>query len=96
MYVKPTPCQFPEEITVTEEVKEYIQHRGCDFRICTSCGGPLLLPVSMKPSKPTDLQVKAGDQVIFISIHQARFLNSITMNMLPLFLDQMDDSTGIS
>ncbi|MCU0632268.1 MAG: hypothetical protein MUC66_04745 [Methanolinea sp.] len=91
MYVRPNTSTHPEDIAVNEDVAEYINKRGCDFRICTSCGGPLLLPISMKPPKSTDLQVRAGDHTIFISIHQARYLHSIHRGMLPMFLDHMED-----
>ena len=63
---------------------------GSDFRISTSCGGPILLPVSIKPPKPTDLQLPAGDYVIFVSIHQARYLSTVHMGMVPFFLDEME------
>ena len=73
------------EITVGPEVLAYISKRDCDFRICTSCGGPILLPVQVKPPKKTDLLLKAGNHTIYVSIHQARFLNSIHMDMIPFF-----------
>lgn len=73
------------EITVVPEVIAYINRRDCDFRICTSCGGPILLPIRVKPPKKTDLLLKAGNHTIYISIHQARFLNSIHMDMIPFF-----------
>ncbi len=75
------------EVIVTPEVIEYINRRNCDFRICTSCGGPVLLPVRIKPPKRSDLLLKAGDHTIYISIHQARFLHSIHMEMVPFFDD---------
>jgi len=75
------------EVTVVPEVIEYINKRDCDFRICTSCGGPILLPTRVKPPKKTDLLLKAGDHTIYVSIHQARFLNSIHMDMIPFFDD---------
>lgn len=74
-------------ITLTDEVVEYIAERGCDFRICTSCGGPILLPVSMKPPKKTDIPVKAGDHSIFVSMHQAPYIQVIHRGMIPLFYD---------
>lgn len=77
-----------EEVLIQTEVLDYIQKRGCDFRICTSCGGPILLPVRMKPPKPTDLQIKAGEHTIFVSIHQARYLHAIHMGMVPIFFDE--------
>ena len=73
------------EITVVPEVLAYINKRDCDFRICTSCGGPILLPIRVKPPKKTDLLLKAGNHTIYVSIHQARFLNSINMDMIPFF-----------
>ncbi len=73
------------EITVVPEVLAYISKRDCDFRICTSCGGPILLPIRVKPPKKTDLLLKAGTHTIYVSIHQARFLNSIHMDMIPFF-----------
>lgn len=75
------------EITIVPEVLDYIRKRDCDFRICTSCGGPILLPVRIKPPKKTDLLLKAGNHTIYVSVHQARFLNSIHMDMIPFFDD---------
>jgi hypothetical protein len=76
-----------EEVSVAPEVIDYINQRDCDFRICTSCGGPILLPVRVKPPKKTDLLLKAGNHTIYVSIHQARFLNRIHMDMIPFFDD---------
>jgi hypothetical protein len=61
MFAHPNDQIRPENISIADEVIAYIQKRKCDFRVSTSCGGPMLLPVSMKPPKQTDLQVKAGD-----------------------------------
>jgi hypothetical protein len=76
------------EVTIVPDVIEFINKRDCDFRICTSCGGPVLLPIRVKPPKKTDLLLKAGNHVIFVSIHQARFLHSIRMDMIPFFDDE--------
>jgi len=80
------------DITIDPEVIAYVNKRDCDFRICTSCGGPILLPVRIKPPKKTDLLVKAGNHTLYVSIHQARFLNTIHMDMVPFFDD--DEITG--
>jgi hypothetical protein len=79
------------EITIVPEVIDYINKRDCDFRICTSCGGPILLPIRVKPPKKTDLLLRAGDHMIYVSVHQARFLHSIRLDMIPFF---DDDSEG--
>jgi hypothetical protein len=75
------------DVTIDPEVIGYINKRGCDFRVCTSCGGPILLPIRVKSPKKTDLLLKAGNHIIYVSIHQARFLNSIHMDMIPFFDD---------
>jgi len=75
------------EVTIVPEVIEFINKRDCDFRICTSCGGPILLPVRVKPPKKSDLLLRAGNHMIYVSIHQARFLHSIRMDMIPFFDD---------
>lgn len=85
--------QYPAgDIRVTDEVVAYIAKRQCDFRISTSCGGPILLPISIKPPKPTDLQVPAGDFTIFISLHQARYLSTVHMGMVPFFMDEIEEA----
>ncbi|MGB7787865.1 hypothetical protein [Methanoregula sp.] len=75
------------EVTIAPEVLEYINKRGCDFRVCTSCGGPVLLSTRIKSPKKSDLLLKAGNQMIYVSVHQARFLNTIQMDMIPFFDD---------
>jgi hypothetical protein len=75
----------PGGITIVPEVLDYINKRNCDFRICTSCGGPILLPTRIKPPKRTDLLLKAGNHTIYVSIHQVRFLDNIHLDMIPFF-----------
>jgi hypothetical protein len=79
------------EVTIVPEVIEYINRRGCDFRICTSCGGPILLPTHVKPPKKSDLLLKAGNRTIYVSVHQARFLHCIRPDMIPFFDDINSD-----
>jgi len=86
MYTRESTCT--SEISIVPEVIEYINKRDCDFRICTSCGGPILLPVRVKPPKKTDLLLRAGNHMIYVSVHQARFLHSIRMDMIPFFDDE--------
>jgi hypothetical protein len=88
MHTNPHDSASPGEVIVAPEVIEYINRRNCDFRICTSCGGPILLPTRVKPPKRSDLLLKAGSHTIYISIHQARFLHSIRMEMIPFFDDE--------
>jgi hypothetical protein len=90
MHTKESPRL--NQVTIVPEVIDYINKRDCDFRICTSCGGPILLPLRIKPPKKTDLLIRAGNHTIYISAHQARFIHSIRMDMVPFFDD--DDLTG--
>jgi hypothetical protein len=75
------------DVTITPEVLDYIAKRNCDFRICTSCGGPILLPTRVKPPKKSDFLFQAGSHTIYISIHQARYLHTIRMDLVPFFDD---------
>jgi len=70
------------EISISPEVISYISKRGCDFRISTSCFGPVLHPVKVKPPKGTDVRIRAGDYLIFVSRHQAPYLFDISMDLL--------------
>lgn len=85
MYSPNGAAPGPEEFEVTDEVIAYVTDRKTDFRICTSCGGPVLLPVSVKPPKPTDIRIRAGDRTIYVSIYQARYLSRIHRGMIPFF-----------
>jgi hypothetical protein len=92
MHTNPHDSASHGEVIVAPDVIDYINRRNCDFRICTSCGGPILLPTRVKPPKRSDLLLKAGNHTIYISIHQARFLHSIRMEMVPFFDD--DEISG--
>jgi hypothetical protein len=78
-------------IFVDEEVIKYIQERNTDFRISTSCGGPVLLPISYKPPKSTDLVVKAGERVIYISMYQMKYIDHIHMGLVPYHIGQREN-----
>ena len=75
------------DVTIEPEVLSYIAKHGGDFRICTSCGGPILLPVQIKPPKASDLLLRAGKSIIYVSIHQARYLHTIRAEMVPFYDD---------
>lgn len=93
MHTNPHDSASHGDVIVAPDVIDYINRRDCDFRICTSCGGPILLPTRIKPPKRSDLLLKAGNHTIYISIHQARFLHSIRMEMVPFFDD--DEVNGL-
>jgi len=88
MYSYPKESTGLGEVHVAPAVIDYIEKRNCDFRICTSCGGPILLPTRVKPPKKSDVLLKAGTHTIYISIHQARFLHDIRIDMIPFYEDE--------
>ncbi len=77
----------PRSIHITDDVRSYIFQRRRDFRVSTSCSGPILLPTSVKPAKPTDLQVTVGDYTVYISKYQARYIDVIHRGMIPIFFE---------
>ncbi|MCU0629384.1 MAG: hypothetical protein MUE45_07940 [Methanoregulaceae archaeon] len=87
MYARTKESSVLRDVIIAPDVIDYIAKRDCDFRICTSCGGPILLPVRIKPPKKSDLLLQAGSRTIYVSIHQARYLNAIRMDMVPFFDD---------
>jgi hypothetical protein len=91
MHTHPHGSADVSDVTIYPEVIDYINKRDCDFRVCTSCGGPILLPIRIKPPKKSDLLMKAGNHTVYISIHQARFLHSLQMDMIPFFDDNEPD-----
>jgi hypothetical protein len=76
-----------KDVSIAPEVLDYITKRDCDFRICTSCGGPILLPTRVKPPKKSDLLLRANNHTVYVSIHQARYLHAIGRDMIPFFGD---------
>jgi hypothetical protein len=87
MYAYTNETTLLQDITIAPEVLDYITKRDCDFRICTSCGGPILLPTRVKPPKKSDFLFHAGNHTIYISIHQARYLHTVRMDLVPFFDD---------
>ena len=70
------------DITVDEDVMNYIISKNCDFRICTACLGPALVPISVKRPKESDLRIKIGSRMLYISRVQARYISNVNMDML--------------
>lgn len=80
--------QYPSKrIRVSDEVREYVLDKKRNFRICTSCGGPILLSTSVKPPKSTDVEIYVDDYIIYVSMYQARFMDTINADMIPQYCD---------
>lgn len=70
------------KIAVDQEVIDYILQNKGDYRVSTSCGGPVIVPVAIKPPKESDYRVKVGENVLYISRVQARYISRVTADML--------------
>jgi hypothetical protein len=70
------------EIAVDQMVVNYIVKNGQDYRICTSCSGPVLLPIALKSPKPSDIVIKVGEHTLYVSRVQARYIRKVTADMI--------------
>lgn len=71
---------------ISEAVINYIKEQNRDYRVCTSCGGPILLPIAIKKPKPNDIKVPVGEHILYISATQARYIDAIDDSMLMTYL----------
>mgnify|MGYP000935011410 CR=1 FL=1 len=70
------------DIMVEQAVIDFILTNKKDYRVSTSCSGPVVVPTEMKAPKESDLQVKVGDFILYISRVQARYISKVTADML--------------
>jgi hypothetical protein len=71
-----------EEIELDEAVATYIKKQRKDFRVTTTCSGALILPTSISPPKETDISIRVGNNTLYVSIYQARWIKRIDRRML--------------
>ena len=69
-------------IKVDQAVMDYIMKTGRDYRVSTTCSGPVIMPLEVKPAKENDIQVKIGKNILYISRVQARYIYNVTMEMM--------------
>ena len=70
------------EITVDEDVKKMIMSEGRDYRVCTACMGPALVPTTVKGPKESDIKIPIGENYLYISHIQAMYISNVSMDML--------------
>jgi len=75
-----------KQFHISEEVINYIKEQKRDYRVCTSCGGPILLPIAIKKPKPNDIRIPIGGHTLYISAVQARYIDVIDDSMLMTYL----------
>ena len=69
------------DIKIEKGVEEYIKKQKKDFRVCTSCFGPALVPINLSEPKSSDIKVKIGENTLFISSVQAEYIDKVDINM---------------
>ncbi|WP_406659928.1 hypothetical protein V7O66_08750 [Methanolobus sp. ZRKC3] len=73
---------IPRNFKVEPDVEEFIEKAGKDFRLCTTCGGPAIVPTAFKAEKESDIRIPIGENILFVSKVQAKYLREINMRML--------------
>jgi NAD(P)H-flavin reductase len=71
-----------KEFLITKEVKDFLKEQDCDFRVCTFCGGPVMLPITARKPKPSDIKIQVDDHILYVSVTQARYIDVIDSSML--------------
>ena len=70
------------DIKVDDDVKNMIMSEGRDYRVCTACMGPALVPTTVKGPKDSDIKIPIGDNTLYISRVQAMYIDHVSMDML--------------
>ena len=72
---------------VDEDVMDFLHAQKVDYRLCTSCGGAILLPTKIKPRKSSDYEIDIGPNKLYISRVQARYIKKINKSMINPYFD---------
>ena len=75
-----------KSIRISDKILDFIREQKRDYRVCTSCGGAILLPTAIKRPKPNDLKIPVGDHFLYVSATQARYIDEIDDSMLMTYL----------
>jgi len=71
------------DIIVDDDVKEFIISEGIDYRLCTTCSGPALVPILIKPPKESDIKIPMNDNImLYVSVVQAAYISHITIDLV--------------
>jgi hypothetical protein len=69
-------------IEIDDDLVEFLKKQDLDFRVSTSCFGAEIIPVAIKSPKLTDLRVRIGPNILYISKVQANYIKRIEKSML--------------
>jgi hypothetical protein len=78
--------EVPRNIKVSPDVKDIIVKAETDFRLRTTCGGPVIVPIAYSPKKESDIKIPIGNNVLYVSKVQAKYLREISMRMIEGYL----------
>lgn len=70
------------KIAVDDDVKQLILNQKHDYRVCTACRGPALVPTTIKLPKASDIKIPVGDYTLYVSAVQAEYINRVSLDML--------------
>jgi hypothetical protein len=70
------------QITVDEAVVDLIKSKGVDYRVCTACMGPALVPITVKRPKESDVKIPVGDNTLYVSRVQAMYIDRVSIDMV--------------
>ena len=73
---------YQHKIEVDDDVKAMILEAKEDYRLCTACYGPALVPISVKMPKKNDMMIPIGDYILYISAVQTMYVDRVTMDMV--------------
>jgi len=71
-----------KQFQISESVISLIKNQKRDYRVCTSCGGAILLPTAIKRPKPNDIKIPVGENYLYVSATQARYIDVIDDSMI--------------
>ncbi len=75
------------KIKIEDQVEDFIRNSSNSYRLCTTCGGPAIVPVGMSMPKESDITTKIGENTLHISRVQARYIRQVEMGMLRGYLN---------
>ncbi|MBO4798509.1 MAG: hypothetical protein J5494_07060 [Candidatus Methanomethylophilaceae archaeon] len=70
------------EITVDDAVIDLIKKEQRDYRVCTACMGPALVPTTVKGPKDSDIRIPVGENTLYISRVQAMYIDRVSIDMV--------------
>lgn len=71
-----------KKIKVDREVIDFMKVNGKEYRVSTSCYGPVILPIEMKSPKDTGIRIPVGKNTLYVSIVKAKYIDRVTKSML--------------